>query len=168
MPDDGYLETCLRLCGRLTRAAAATVRAGLLSRCGSACGRCAASSSHHGGSSTLSLMRVTRSLRRAWLWRPVQARALSSLTCVGLRNAAMLTPPTLNAPPMHGLASAGLASLGGQIATSLGRGAGLLPPVTREESEARQRRLRAAGRLLQGPAGDERPAVGEGEKPAPR
>ena len=69
---------------------------------------------------------------------------------------------------MHGLASAGLASLGGQIATSLGRGAGLLAPVTREESEARQRRLRAAGRLLQGPAGDERPAVGEGEKPAPR
>ena len=45
-----------------------------LRRCGSACGRCAASSLHHGGSSTLSLMRVTRSSRRAWLWRPVQAR----------------------------------------------------------------------------------------------
>ena len=45
-----------------------------LRRCGSACGRCAASSLHHGGSSTLPLMRVTRSSRRAWLWRPVQAR----------------------------------------------------------------------------------------------
>lgn len=80
----------------------------------------------------------------------------------------MLTLPTPNAPPTHGLASAGLASLGGQIATSVGRGAGLLPPVTREENEARQRRLRAAGRLLQIPAGDEKPADDEGAKPAPR
>ena len=52
-------------------------------------------------------------------------------------------------------ASAGLAGLGGQILNSLGRGVGLLPPTEREESEARQRRIRAAtsmvGKFLQGP-----------------
>ena len=45
-------------------------------------------------------------------------------------------------------ASVGLAGLGGQILNSLGRGVGLLPPTEREESEARQRRIRAATSMV--------------------
>ena len=88
----------------------------------------------------------------------VFAAGMALATVAGSRTPSPAVPPSMRHQPwLVFVRLAGLASLSGQILNSLGRGVGVLPPASREESEARQRRIRAASRLIQVPTSDAKP-----------